>query len=111
MARLDAFVRRGDGIVRILDDAVQRASAPAEPAARTDSPSSVRPSAPTEEEEYDAYLRSLPAMDAVKLPQRPLPTGTSRPPSSSEIKREGSAQTANGLPVAATGSVEAPAAQ
>ncbi|GAA5870163.1 hypothetical protein JCM3774_002609 [Rhodotorula dairenensis] len=97
MARLDAFVRRGDGIVRILDDALQRASVPAEAASRTDTPSSVRPPVHIEEEEeYDAYLRSLPAMDAVKLPLRPLSTGTSHAPASADIKREGSAQTAKG---------------
>ncbi|GAA5980194.1 hypothetical protein JCM10908_001570 [Rhodotorula pacifica] len=101
MARLDAFVRRGEGIVRTLDEAVQRASSQADSASRreeTAASTSAHTGAPSaEEDEYEAYLRSLPPMEAIKLPLRPVSDGVSQGLTSAEIKREGSTHTANGL--------------
>ncbi len=105
MTRLDAFIRRGDGIVRLLDEAVQRASSPQVESLTRDATAVVQSSSrtgvapPAEEDEYEAYLRSLPAAEAVKLPLRPASTNTSslNAPDGAEIKREGSTQAPNAL--------------
>jgi hypothetical protein len=115
MTRLDAFVRRGDGIVRLLDEAVQRASSPQVDSASRDTTTAVQSSSrtgaapPAEDDDYEAYLRSLPAAEAVKLPLRPAATNTlSHAPTGAEIKREGSTQTAPNALALSTGAAAAP---
>lgn len=110
MTRLDAFVRRGDGIVRLLDEAVQRASSPHVDSASRDATTSVQSSSrtgaapPAEDDDYEAYLRSLPAAEAVKLPLRLASTNTSsHAPIGAEIKREGGTQAAPNAPSLTTG--------
>ncbi|BGP53026.1 GATA type transcriptional activator of nitrogen-regulated proteins [Rhodotorula sphaerocarpa] len=102
MMRLDAFVRRGDGIVRILDEAVARGGGaqlalPAEQGASAvagqEGARSPRPNGVVaEEDEYDSYLRSLPAMEAVKLPGRREPAPHQSGPGTA-VKLEGDVTT------------------
>lgn len=96
MIRLDAFVKRGDGIVHVLEAAIAHSST--EGSAPLPQVSSETPLAPTsrsanEEDDYESYLRSLPAMEAVKLPSRSAASASQpdRTPAGAGIKREGSA--------------------
>jgi hypothetical protein len=93
IARLDGFVRRGEGMVDSLDRVLRNAapaSTPAPPPVQAPQPNA------TEEDDFEARMRGLPVQAAIKLPLRRPAEQVQTQQQTEQVKREGTEEPARG---------------